>query len=65
MLYSLFLIGFGIFLGQEYTVIPSIKIAVISTLDYIKQVQDTPQPQAQPEFTNYINLFKNYFNKQD
>ena len=37
MLYSLFILTLGIYLGQEYTTIPSIKSSVIITLNFINK----------------------------
>jgi hypothetical protein len=35
MLYSLFILTFGIYLGQEYNTIPSIKSTVVIALNFI------------------------------
>jgi hypothetical protein len=39
MLYSLFVLVFGIYIGQEYSQIPSIKHITIVTLEFIKREQ--------------------------
>jgi hypothetical protein len=35
MIYTLFVLTFGVFIGQEYPLLPSIKLLAISCYDYI------------------------------
>jgi hypothetical protein len=46
MLYSLFVLTFGIYLGQEYT-IPNIRLVGINLLRYIETLQNEPERQNQ------------------
>lgn len=36
MIYELVLLMFGVYLGQEYTAIPSVKIIIIKGVDYFQ-----------------------------
>ncbi len=44
MLYTLFVLCTGVYLGQEFTVIPSVKVAILNLLVYLKNnetIRDT------------------------
>jgi hypothetical protein len=36
MFYSLFLIAFGVFLGQEYHMLPSVKVVFNNVIEFLK-----------------------------
>lgn len=40
MFYSLFLIAFGVFLGQEYHMLPSVKVVFNNVIEFLKD----PEP---------------------
>jgi uncharacterized protein YqgC (DUF456 family) len=43
MIYTAVVLVIGIYLGQEYTIIPSIKIMLLGMLSYLKQIQEQAQ----------------------
>lgn len=71
MLYSVVLILFGIYVGQEYPVVPSIRLMSISLLHYIKQRNDEVQKETidvqneHTSFNNVNNFIKSLLYKQD
>ena len=61
MIYSAILLTLGIYLGQEYQVIPSIKILGLTLYNYLetlRQNQNQTQVNAQ---LNIFSYFKNFF----
>ncbi|NBP00225.1 MAG: hypothetical protein EBU90_08880 [Proteobacteria bacterium] len=64
MIYTTVVLFLGIYLGQEYTIIPRISVLVISTLNYLKKIQqeqEQEQEQRQSEYltTSYYTQFVN------
>lgn len=57
MLYSSFILLFGIYLGQELA-IPSVKLTVLSIMSFLN---NNPPPQPQHFKINYLERFINYF----
>lgn len=41
MLYTLFVLFTGVYLGQEYTFIPSVKVLILNLIVYIKNNETT------------------------
>uniref|UniRef100_A0A6C0H7I0 Uncharacterized protein n=1 Tax=viral metagenome TaxID=1070528 RepID=A0A6C0H7I0_9ZZZZ len=62
MIYTTVVLFLGIFIGQEYTIIPRISIFVISTLNYLNRIQQEQQQEQQPEYltgkTYHIQFIK-------
>lgn len=57
MIYSLILLLSGIYLGQEYAIIPSVRIVFINMLLYLQMLRD---PNEQ-EVITYYERIKRYF----
>lgn len=59
MIYSTLLILFGIYVGQEYPVIPSVRLMSIGLMRYIKQKND--ELQRESETTQDERTMENFF----
>lgn len=53
---------FGIYIGQEYNIIPSVKLAVLAGIDYLNKYkkENDQQPQQQDESTLF-QLIKYFY----
>lgn len=73
MFYSLFIFTLGIYIGQEYSTVPSVKKCLINTLNYIKEYEtetETKAKQTESSDSSYINMInldtlKDFFKKTD
>ena len=59
MLYTLFILFSGVYLGQEYEVIPSMRILTNNMLIYLNTLKEQPQEQVIQQ--NYLGSFFKYF----
>ena len=61
MLYTTVVLVLGIYLGQEYTIIPRISVLVISMLNYLNQVQKEQEEKSgiAVSKTSYYTHFMN------
>jgi hypothetical protein len=58
MFYSLFVLTFGIYLGQEYA-IPNIRLVGINLLRYVETLQNEPERQIRERQTfSIFEMFK-------
>lgn len=60
MLYSLFVLTVGIYLGQEYAILPSVKILGITILNNLRKISDENNNKETQDETLY-NSFLKYF----
>jgi hypothetical protein len=70
MIYSTLLLLFGIYIGQEYPVVPSVRLMSISLLRYIKERNDelqkeTTDVQNERTIENFSNFIKSLLYKRD
>jgi uncharacterized protein YqgC (DUF456 family) len=69
MLYSVFLILFGVYVGQEYPVVPSVKLVALSLLRYIKdnseKVEDNTNLTGDQNMKNFLSNFIKSIYKKD
>lgn len=69
MLYSVFLILFGVYIGQEYNGLPSVKLATLSFLRYIKdnseKVEDNTDLRGDQNMENFLTNFIKSIYKKD
>ena len=61
MLYTLFILFSGIYLGQEYAVIPSIRILLANLLVYLRTLQDPGVAGVEENIPTYFDRLKNLF----
>ena len=62
MLYTLFILFGGIYLGQEYDIIPSVKILLANMFLYLRSLKDpTNNLVVDENAPTYFERFKNYF----
>lgn len=57
MLYSLFVLVFGIYLGQEYR-IPNIRLISSNLLRHLEGLTDIKQEQKEQKTTSIFEMFK-------
>lgn len=63
MIVSLFLIAFGVFLGQEYTGLPVVKTVFLNVLEYANKFQqENKKPESNAESGLYVSFFKKFYN---
>ena len=67
MFYSIFVLLFGIYVGQEYDVVPSVRLMTLSLLRYIKEnyTNDTNNNPTESNNDTFIYKFLTKFFKQD
>lgn len=73
MIYTFFIFGLGVFVGQEYKSVPSVKTYVFGTLNYLKNYDfntETHNSESNTDNkfpTTFINfdLLKQFFKKND
>jgi uncharacterized protein YqgC (DUF456 family) len=69
MLYSIFLLLIGVYVGQEYPVIPSVKLITLSLLRYIKdkseEVDKDPELRSNQNMQNFLSNFIKSIYKTD
>jgi hypothetical protein len=59
MLYTLFILSSGVYLGQEYDIIPSIRILVANAMFYLRGLQDPNSRVADTVVDQAPGLFDN------
>jgi hypothetical protein len=57
MLYELVLLAMGVFLGQEYQIIPSVRIMCGRALEYFQQEQPEPDEYPRHRWFGYLESF--------
>lgn len=62
MLYSIFLLLLGIYFGQEYQIIPSIRIIMANMMLYFNGLRDPIEYQNQINQTQDITIVKRVYN---
>jgi hypothetical protein len=60
MIYTIFVLTFGVFIGQEYPLLPSIKLLAISCYDYLNTFKKEPDNN-----NNYHNSWFKYWFKRE
>lgn len=58
MLYTLFILLTGVYIGQEYTIVPSVKIVAVYCLNYLNSLKEVQVNQENEEITTYTWLLK-------
>lgn len=62
MLYSIFLLLLGIYFGQEYQIIPSVRIIMANMMLYFNGLRDPIEHQNQINQTQDITIIKRVYN---
>ena len=57
MLYSLTVLICGVYIGQEYNIIPSVRILATSVLVYLQNVRDPVRDQNDDIWYGFLNKF--------
>lgn len=67
MLYTIFVFSLGIYVGQEYPAVPSVKTCFIDILDYIKRYDTSKPNENKSSPLNLINFetIAQFFKKND
>lgn len=60
MLYTIFIFALGVFVGQEYPGVPSVKNSVSTAITYFQQ-----PPQSGFTGTEWTEFIKTYFSKKE
>ena len=63
MIYSTLLILFGIYVGQEYPVIPSVRLMAIGFLRYIKETNENLKNDNNDDQSVHKSFLENIINK--
>jgi hypothetical protein len=68
MIYSTLLLLFGIYIGQEYPVVPSVRLMAFSVLRYLKETNEKIQNESDETSSSQStleSLLKNFIKKQE
>ena len=60
MFYTFIVFSFGVYIGQEYLLLPSVRVMIERTIAYIQQQHIQLQDRVHPQQDNAQN--NNYFN---
>lgn len=63
MFYTLFIFTLGIYIGQEYSTVPSVKLYLHNALEYIKKYEVDSQQSTQPETIINFEKLTQFFKK--
>jgi len=66
MIYSIIVLTTGIYIGQEYDIIPSIRLLCLNVLSYLRNLQEINNPPIQQNNipTWIIQSIQRYFIRQ-
>jgi hypothetical protein len=61
MLYTVFILFAGIYLGQEFVIIPSVRVIVVNLMVYLRGLPDPNVQNVQPEHVNgWLQTIRRY-----
>mgnify|MGYP000078432040 CR=1 FL=1 len=61
MLYTFFVLFSGIYLGQEFDILPSVRIIVGNLMVYLRRLPDPVRPENVVNATRWFENVKKYF----